>query len=675
MISGTLRLVIECGLPLTFFAIQTVRKGAVYTAVCRVFDTGDIMVGLEPVNGQWWHATLSGVTGIIPLTHVTELHPSEDGPLCNLWSPAALPSNDLKLSLDTSGLVGTTVVADSDLTAQLDYELTFSRGDVVYVLEDLGDGFAIGQCNGSVGQFPLCFCTPTDPDATGVLPSPEKPPSINAPTQSSSPTWKRSSVRTGSYTLANTRSQDCSVIAYCSTLYEFRDRSSTTSELDLLSFGAGEIVHLISHLDEHWCYGELDGNCGAFPTSYVDIIVDCDVTVDEPAPPKSETEKSAQPQFEAMSSEPVQPKRESEPTNAITTVPQTSSSRAANRSGIAGEMYGRLVCDFVAINVNEVDASEGETVTVLHRINDEWLEVRHDNGRVGLCPASFVELFGAEPEPEPTTKPDVRTPPVVKPKLPVKPKSLTATKTQSTSPSNFDGTKKSPIAANPPESSIQPVAAQPDNSVFSPTVDDSLSSPKTEAVKSPSFTSTASPTHSFFTPRQPPSRALNLDELIQAQMTSAKSASPMPAAGRADIEPSDRNVGSDGATLNGVADVAGQSSWYTFSDSQHVSPPMVTRKPPPPPRPAPSRLPPTSFTPPSSAVNYGSKNGLDVGGPTTQRKPPSNLIEFSPDHYTGKQCRCLVRNIFTYLFNLLRTREQSNFTAQTCRSSNAKKHY
>jgi len=248
-------------------------------------DTGDIIVGLNPVNDQWWDATLNGETGIIPLTHVVELHSSDDGQLCNLWSDTAPMSDDTKSSGNSAGVVGITVIAENDLMAQLDYELTFSRGDVIYVLEDLGDGFAIGQCNGVVGQFPLCFCAPADPQTTGNFPSPEIPPSINSLSQSTSPSWKKPHSRASSYTLANTWSQDCSVIPYCSTLYEFRGRDSTE-----LSFGVGEIVHLISHLDDDWCFGELDGKCGAFPTSYVDIIVDCDATSSDRLQPVVEAE-------------------------------------------------------------------------------------------------------------------------------------------------------------------------------------------------------------------------------------------------------------------------------------------------------------------------------------------------------------------------------------------------
>lgn len=566
-----------------------------------IVDTGDIIVGLQSMNSQWWQAALNGMTGIIPLTHVVELHPSDDGQLCNLWSAEPPCHRDDANSSTSSGVVGSTVVADSDLTAQLDDELTFCRGDMIYVLEDLGDGFAIGQCNGAVGQFPLCFCTPTDPQTTGHLPSPERPPSINSVTKANSPSWKRSNSRTSSYTLANTRSQDCSVIPYCSTLYEFSGRTT-----DELSFGSGEIVHLISHFNDDWCYGELDGKCGLFPTLYVEIIVDCDVAGTDELQPDLEPETEAE----------------------VFTVPETlSSSPIVDRNGSTNELYGRLICDFVAVNVNEVDASEGETVTVLEHINDDWLQVRHDNGRVGLCPASYVELFGAEPKP--TVTPDIRTSSVVKPKLPVKPKLLTTTTSRGVPSSDVEQSRKSPVLSNPPALNASPVTTQwPDNTPES-SLDNVVSSPTTDATKSLQRANTT--TNTFSTLRQPPSRNLSLDELIQAQLMNSTPSSYAPAvSGPSDIKPSNQVMMSDhppAVTLNGVADVAGQSQWYTFPETEQVRTLTATRKPPPPPRPAPAR--------PATVPSVdSSKNGLDVTH--SQRKRTSNLIEFSPEHSAGE---------------------------------------
>ena len=594
-----------------WLCVSLCMSGRLSALLCCVFDAGDIIVGLEPVDSHWWRATVNGETGIIPLTHVVHLHASDDdGCVCNLWTEAQTSCEDLQPSVVNSGLVGSTVIAHTDLTAQLDYELTFCCGDVIYVLEDLGDGFAIGDCSGAVGQFPLCFCTPTDPQTTTSLPSPERPPSINAVSETSSPSWKKCHSRPSSYTLANTWSQDCSVKPYCSTLYEFMGRAAGE-----LSFGIGEIVHLISHLDDDWCFGELDGKCGAFPTSYVDIIVDCDVTNDDEVQPVSATEAAA-----AIAMVTEMPCC-NEQASCVGDTRELYGRLEASCVGDTRELYGRLVCDFVAVNVNEVDGSEGETVTVLQRINQDWLQVRHDNGKVGLCPASFVELFGGEPEP--TAEPDVRSSSVVKPKLPVKPKLLNTTRTASSSSAN----RKSPVTA-----ATQPVRTEPGSNKCVPSVSIVLSSPTTENLKSSYSATTTTQSRP-----PPPSHGPSLDELIHAQLTSAKSTTT---ASRRDDKPSSHKITPNfpvGATLNGVADVAGQSTWYMFSETAPVSTvtvpvstvtaPVSTvtapRKQPPPPRPAPSRPLQTSATPVSL------QNGANV---VIVRRPAANLIEFSPDH-------------------------------------------
>jgi len=403
-------------------------------------------------------------------------------------------------------------------------------------------------------------------------------------------------------------------------LYEFRGQSDTE-----LSFGAGEIVHLISHLDDDWCFGELDGKHGAFPTSYVDIIVDCDNSGNDQVI-KSPTEP-----VEAipMVTQPL-------PSNQQ---PSYATNTTCNVTGNTTDLYGRLISDFIAINVNEVDASEGETVTVLQRINKDWLEVRHDNGKVGLCPASFVELFGAEPEP--AAKPDVHTPSVVKPKLPAKPKLLTATRSGSLSPANVDQ-KSSPVLANPPAlSSAQPVKTVPNSSTSTEITAAVSSSPTADTFKS-STTSTV--TNSFAVSWRPQSPGLSLDELIQAQLASSRISS---STNGTDSKSSNQKTSSNlpvGAALNGIADVAGQSTWYTFTATEPVD--VTPRKPPPPRRPAPAR--PTQTPAMRSALHPadGKTECESIDGLAIQSQRGSKLIHFGPDHdpskYAVETCVCYI---------------------------------
>jgi hypothetical protein len=320
------------------------------------FNEGDIIIGLQCIDINWWHGCVSGHCGIFPLTHVVQLDSS--GSCCNVWRPS---TNKQPVNKSSQQLVavGSSVRAIRDLVAQLDDELPLNRGDVVTILHDLGDGFAIGECNGHVGQFPMSFVEYHATSESNKLP--------NVTLTESS--CKKSHARKSSYTLANTRSHESSVRPYCSTVHSFNGKDGQ------LSFSVGQIVHLISHVDDDWCYGELDGCFGVFPTSYVDIIVDCTAEMSQVLDNKC----------------------------AINTA----------------EMYGRVLHDFTAGHEQEIDVREGDTVTVLKHCAPDWLQVRHDNGTIGLCPSFCVELFTASPTP--TSPSPVHS---VKPKPPVKPKSL-----------------------------------------------------------------------------------------------------------------------------------------------------------------------------------------------------------------------------------------------------------
>lgn len=66
------------------------------------------------------------------------------------------------------------------------------------------------------------------------------------------------------------------VESYGRTLFSFK--AEYPNELSLKE---GEIVHLIRHIDNEWIEGEVDGRVGIFPKSFVEIIVDCDLNMNE----------------------------------------------------------------------------------------------------------------------------------------------------------------------------------------------------------------------------------------------------------------------------------------------------------------------------------------------------------------------------------------------------------
>ena len=57
-----------------------------------------------------------------------------------------------------------------------------------------------------------------------------------------------------------------------------------------LGFKKGDMIFLLKHVDDDWIEGELDGEKGIFPRSYVNIVVDC-AKIQEEKPELAELEK------------------------------------------------------------------------------------------------------------------------------------------------------------------------------------------------------------------------------------------------------------------------------------------------------------------------------------------------------------------------------------------------
>ncbi|XP_015111291.1 dynamin-binding protein [Diachasma alloeum] len=333
-----------------------------------IFGEGELIIGTHEVESGWYSGRTDSRTGVFPLTHVW------------MVDPIVLKRPADKKSVRRKARVKTT------LKAQLAEELDLSEGEIVTVTEILEDGWVLGcTSDNRTGTFPEAFitylesmdqpdeaCGPLDPIPQSITsggriykdfgdssspsshyedpapsyydlfpdtqpPAPQHPPvppPCEGPPDPSPPPEFDNLNPLG-------------VHPYAITLYPFNAHFPNE-----LNFEAGEVVHLLRHIDTEWAEGTIESSKGLFPTSYVKIIVDCR---DSPPP-----EGPKDPQ-EPLRLEPLEP-------GDLATVEYTFN---AQMSG-------------------DLSIKEGDSITVLEMANDDWVSVTNTSGEVGLCPRGYL---------------------------------------------------------------------------------------------------------------------------------------------------------------------------------------------------------------------------------------------------------------------------------------------
>lgn len=199
--------------------------------------------------------------------------------------------------------------------------------------------FSRGECNGRHGTFPASFVTilqDSSAETSVTLTSSSNPPNI-----AELPVYENNG-----YDCINS-----GIAAYGRALYPFQAEYS--NELNLK---VGEIVNLIKYVDDNWIEGEVDGKTGIFPSNFINVIVDC------PKPAKL-----------------------------------SENSSAACEAEFPPDTYGRVIFDFHPQLEGDVRFKEGDTVTLIRKIDKNWYEVETDNGESGVCPESYIEVIGSGP--------------------------------------------------------------------------------------------------------------------------------------------------------------------------------------------------------------------------------------------------------------------------------------
>lgn len=158
-----------------------------------------------------------------------------------------VPPAELKERPDPPAVSGPRCVALFDYEGEDDAELTFSQGDVIALLELVGDEWGRGQIHGRAGIFPLNFTEVVEP--------------LPEPTSTSGETSKQEATQSGETKYAAVKPSELEewVVA----LFDFPGQTGED-----LSFQKGALIQVTEHVDAEWRRGRLDGREGLFPAAF-----------------------------------------------------------------------------------------------------------------------------------------------------------------------------------------------------------------------------------------------------------------------------------------------------------------------------------------------------------------------------------------------------------------------
>ncbi|EFN85007.1 Dynamin-binding protein [Harpegnathos saltator] len=325
------------------------------------FTQGELIIGTRDIGSGWCVGRTGSRTGIFPTTHTWEL------------DITLIKKTSRKKSIKRKAKVNTT------LKAQLEEELDLIAGEVVTITEILDDGWCRGATeDGKEGIFPegfisyidvdkditdqaeitssvrsnLAWSTPcsdithSDFGAAASVSScvPEEP----APNYFDLFPDALASTSDATGVQCDTHVKSMEIKPYAITLYPFNAQFPNE-----LSFGVGEVVHLTRHIDSEWMEGMIDTAKGIFPSSYVNVIVDCVETAND-----------------QVQSE-------------IDVIP-------AKKDALEPGVTVKVLYTFDAQMDGDLSVQEGNVVTVMDMANEDWVNVKNKNGLVGLCPREYL---------------------------------------------------------------------------------------------------------------------------------------------------------------------------------------------------------------------------------------------------------------------------------------------
>ncbi|XP_069028205.1 LOW QUALITY PROTEIN: SH3 domain-containing protein 19-like [Embiotoca jacksoni] len=154
---------------------------------------------------------------------------------------------------DAPPVSGPRCVAVFDYEGEEDDELTFSQGDVIALLELIGQEWGRGQIHGRIGIFPLNFAEVAEP-----LPLMAASPGETVEPESSDAAAVESCAAP-----KTSQSSDAEAEEWAVALFDFPGQTAED-----LSFHKGELIRVTERVDADWRRGRVDGREGLYPAAF-----------------------------------------------------------------------------------------------------------------------------------------------------------------------------------------------------------------------------------------------------------------------------------------------------------------------------------------------------------------------------------------------------------------------
>ncbi|KAK3883729.1 hypothetical protein Pcinc_011963 [Petrolisthes cinctipes] len=238
-----------------------------------------------------------------------------------------------------------------NFTAQNKRELTFNKGDVVFIRRQIDKNWYEGEVRGSVGIFPCNYV--------------EIVPYENVKTMSRKPTEGQARAR-------------------------FNFQAQTSMEMSL---SKGELVVLSRRVDENWYEGRIGNRKGIFPVSYVDTLVEPGSSDRPMSPSSSPLPRPALPAatllYNGASSY-------SSPYSTLGRPGSQNDGRPYHQSLTVNTQQEpvpyRALYNYKPQNDDELELVEGDVVMVMEKCDDGWfVGTSRRTGLFGTFPGNYVE--------------------------------------------------------------------------------------------------------------------------------------------------------------------------------------------------------------------------------------------------------------------------------------------